>query len=217
MTFHAAGTIFRRILGVGRKKAYWGVFRMAAVSPQTSTSAQPDLDAENLFRLHARFVAAFLSRLGVGRDDLDDWVQEVFLVAHRRGGYVAGQAKPTTWLAAIALRIAMKAREARARRPRAALDDVAAESVPSNANPFDALAAQQRLQWLLNRLEPEQRAVFILFEIEGAACDDIAAALQVPVGTVYSRLHAARREWNESYQRLEAIERSLRPFRGGAS
>ena len=198
-------------------KPYWGVACMAVPSPQPPQSTASHLDAESLFRAHASFVAAFLSRLGVGRDDLDDWVQEVFLVAHRRGGYVPGVAKPTTWLAAIALRIAMKAREDRARRARPALDDVAAESIPSSANPFDAVAAQQRLQWLLDRLEPEQRAVFILFEIEGAACDDIAAALQVPVGTVYSRLHAARKQWHESCERLEAMERSLRPSRGGAS
>lgn len=190
---------------------------MAVPSAQPASDAQSDLDAAGLFRLHAPFVAGFLVRLGVGRDELDDWVQEVFLVAHRRGGYVAGPAKPTTWLAAIALRIAMKARDDRARRPRALHDDVAVENIPSNLNPFDAFAAQQRLQWLLDRLEPELRAVFILFEIEGAGCDDIAAALRVPVGTVYSRLHTARKEWHSGCERLELLDRSLRPALGGAS
>jgi RNA polymerase sigma-70 factor (ECF subfamily) len=179
-------------------------------------SPQADLDAESLFRLHAQFVAGFLFRLGVGRDELDDWVQEVFLVAHRRGGYVAGPAKPTTWLAAIALRISMKAREERQKRPRAR-GEASPEELPSNNNPFDAVAAQQRLQWLLNRLEPEQRAVFILFEMEGTPCDDIAAALRVPIGTVYSRLHAARRCWNDGCDRLEALERSARPLPGGGA
>src|SRR5689334_5045412 len=117
----------------GRMKLHWGGVCMAVPSPQRPTEAQVDLDAEGWFRLHAQVVAGFLFRLGVGRDELDDWVQEVFLVAHRRGGYVAGPAKPTTWLAAIALRISMKAREERQKRPRAK-DEANADDIPSNSN-----------------------------------------------------------------------------------
>ncbi len=191
---------------------------MALLSQDTRTDMGADMDADGLFRLHSRFVASFLFRLGVGREDLDDWVQEVFLVAHRRGGYVVGPARPTTWLAAIALRVAMKAREQRQMRQRTIQDDVAGEDLPSaSASPFDTLAAQQRLRWLLERIEPERRAVFLLFEVEGESCDAIADAMGVPVGTVYSRLHAARRDFNEGCSRLEAIERAAPRRSGGPS
>ena len=55
--------------------------------------------------LGAAFVAAFVMRLGVTKEAVDDVVQEVFLTAHRLGGHTTGAAKPTTWLAEIALRI----------------------------------------------------------------------------------------------------------------
>ncbi len=64
----------------------------------------------------AGFVAGFLRRLGVEAPELDDAVQEVFLTAHRRGGFVAGAAQPTTWLAEIALRVASDMRRSRRAR-----------------------------------------------------------------------------------------------------
>jgi RNA polymerase sigma-70 factor (ECF subfamily) len=62
------------------------------------------LDSEELFKLHARFVARFLIRMGVRETDLDDLIQDVFLVVHRNGGYRPGSASPTTYLASIAIR-----------------------------------------------------------------------------------------------------------------
>src|SRR5215475_4973609 len=67
-----------------------------------SSAPSADLSTEELFRRFAPFVARFLYRLGVRSDGLDDLVQEVFLVVHRRGGYRAGPAKPTSYLATIA-------------------------------------------------------------------------------------------------------------------
>ncbi len=161
------------------------------------------LDGGSLFRAHARFVASFLARLGVERPELDDAVQEVFLIAHRRGGFVEGAAQPTTWLAEIALRIASGMRRSRRRRDNAH----AAVLVPdkTDATPFESLAAAEslaRVQRALDTLRLEHRAVFILYEIEGASCESIAAGMQIPIGTVYSRLHAARRGFQDAYARL---------------
>ena len=77
----------------------------------------PHLDAAKLFREHANFVANFVIRLGMRREEVDDIVQEVFLVAHRRGGFIPGVARPTTWLAEIALRVTSATRR-RMRRSR---------------------------------------------------------------------------------------------------
>lgn len=159
--------------------------------------------AEELFRLYADFVARFLARLGVS--DVDDLVQEVFLVVHRRGGYAERGARPTTWLAEIAVRVASTARRTARRRP-LVLDEIATETATdAAASPFDrAVHAQSldRVQQALDTLTLDARALFILFELEGESCDAIATALKVPVGTVYSRLHAARRAFREAYERL---------------
>ena len=62
--------------------------------------------ATALFRQHAGSIARFVVRYGVEPADVDDVVQEVFLIAHAHGGYRPGPAKPTSWLAAIAVRVA---------------------------------------------------------------------------------------------------------------
>ena len=182
------------------------------------TGAVSDLepvDAGSLYRAHAPFVARFLSRMGVAAQDLEDLVQEVFLVAHRRGGFIPGPAGPTTWLAEIALRVASQKRRATRRRPEDP-DPAALAHVPARErSPADSLHSAERLarvQKLLDSLDLDHRAVFVLFEIEGQDCAAIAAGLGVPIGTVHSRLHEARRKFEKAHARLAAREeRAPRP------
>jgi len=175
--------------------------------------AQPaHLDAARLFRDHARFVASFVVRLGVRREEVDDIVQEVFLVAHRRGGFIPGAARPTTWLAEIALRVSSSARR-RQRRSREDADvQTLADAVCSARGPgeqAETAEALRRVQQALEGLDEAKRAVFILFELEGESCESIAAGLNIPVGTVYSRLHKARKLFMEIHARLLGAGRSL--------
>jgi len=167
-----------------------------------------------LFRLHAPFVAGFFVRLGVAVQDVEDLVQEVFLTAHRRGGYAPGVARPTTWLAEIAIRVAAGSRRTKRRRPADLDDDAVEAAVAAGATPEAAVATAQalrRVQRALEAIDLDRRAVFVLYELEGEPCDQIAAALGVPVGTVYSRLHAARREFSRAYDRLEASPAGAKP------
>jgi RNA polymerase sigma-70 factor (ECF subfamily) len=167
-----------------------------------------------LFRRHAAFVASFLVRLGVDRSEVDDVVQDVFMIAHRRGGYRPGAARPTTWLADIALRVNANRRRGQ-RRSRVSADMGPVEhAVDPGSTPGEALQLRQsldRVQQALSVLDEEKRAVFILFELEGESCDSIAAGLGVPVGTVYSRLHGARKQFAKAHARLVARERRVRP------
>lgn len=160
--------------------------------------------------MFAPFVARFLHRLGVrARDDLEDLVQEVFLVTHRRGGYKPGAAHPTTWLAEIAVRVLADMRRKRRRRP-LDLDEVAVESaVAHQMGPFDiASTARQvaRVHAVLETCDLDHRAVFVLFELEGRSCEDIAAGFNIPLGTVYSRLHKVRDKLRRDFQLRELME-----------
>jgi RNA polymerase sigma-70 factor (ECF subfamily) len=163
------------------------------------------LDAEALYRAHADFVARFLLRLGAHGQDIPDLLQEVFLVAHRRGGFTVGPAKPTTWLAEIAFRVASDRRKKTRRRLEDADQDSIALAPAAGASPGETTEARQalgRVQRALEVLSVDKRAVFVLFELEGESCDAIARGLGIPVGTVYSRLHAARREFARAHARL---------------
>jgi RNA polymerase sigma-70 factor (ECF subfamily) len=168
-------------------------------------------DAASLFRQHAVFVANFLHRLGVGPAELDDLVQEVFLVAHRRGGFVEdGRARPTTWLAEISIRVASVARRSRGRSREQPDQDTVLDAHSRDIDPVRSLENQQaldRVQAALDSLDPERRAIFILFELEGESCAAIAAGFGIPVGTVYSRLHKARKQFKDAHTRLQDRER----------
>jgi RNA polymerase sigma-70 factor (ECF subfamily) len=59
---------------------------------------------------------------------------------------------------------------------------------------------------MLDALDLDKRAVFVMFEIEGMGCEEIASVLGIPVGTVYSRLHVARRDFEKALARHRARE-----------
>lgn len=178
---------------------------MQTMGPSTPAVTGSHLDAEALYRAHSEFVARFLLKLGAAGQDVPDLLQEVFLVAHRRGGFVMGAAKPTTWLAEIAFRVASDRRKKTKRKPEDADTDAISLLPASGATPGEAAEARQgldRVQRALDALTVDKRVVFVLFELEGESCDAIAKALGIPVGTVYSRLHAARREFARVHQQL---------------
>ena len=181
---------------------------------KVEASAGP-LDVASLHEAHADFVWRSLCRLGVREADADDMMQEVFVVVHRRlSTYVAG-GKVTTWLFGICLRVAAAYRR-RACNRREQLVGEAPDPWVSPDPPPDSIAeareAQQRLKSLLDELDLEKRAIFVMFEIDEMPCDEIASLLGVAVGTVYSRLHAARKAFAAALGRLQAREARMRGF-----
>jgi RNA polymerase sigma-70 factor (ECF subfamily) len=164
-------------------------------------SVDEALSSAELFRRHAPFVAKFILRMGIPRSDLDDLMQEVFLIAHRGGGYQPGPAKPTTYLASIALRLAHTERRKRRVRSFVEADDDRVERAVAPGNPEDTVTQRQqlaRLQRALETLDDEKRAVFILAELQGESVVSIAAGLGIPTDTAHSRLRAARRLFREA-------------------
>jgi RNA polymerase sigma-70 factor (ECF subfamily) len=157
-------------------------------------------------------VARFLFRLGVRPDGIEDVVQEVFLVVHRQGGYRAGAARPTTYLANLAVHAASAyRRRERTRAAREAGDQV--DDVPSGwSDPAQRLETSESLRRLhdaLDRLDPDLRTTLVLVELEGETCASIAQAMGIPVGTVYWRLHQARKKFQRTLQTMD----SARPQR----
>jgi RNA polymerase sigma-70 factor, ECF subfamily len=153
-----------------------------------------ELDAEQVYELHADFVWRSLQHLGVRDADLEDLGQEVFVTVHRRLSSFDGRSKLTTWLFGICLHLVQRHR----RRAYFRLELLHAE--PPERVDFETPEARyageqsrQRLERLLDKLSPERRATFVLFEVEGMSCEEIAELSAVPVGTVYSRLHLARK------------------------
>jgi len=185
----------------------------AKATPAGTTS---ELDLLTIHAEHADFVWLTLQRLGVREADVEDLLQEVFVVVHRRlDTFDGARSRVTTWLYGICVRVASGHRRLAFHR-REQLGDVP-DAPDRAATPEEAVVAQQaqaRLRAVLDAMDLERRALFVMFEIDELPCEAIAEILGVPVGTVYSRLHAARKEFEAALRRVEARSG---PRRGGAS
>ena len=154
-------------------------------------SAHPDVAA--LFKEHHRFVWRVLAHLGVAPADLEDALQEVFVVVHRRLGDYREQDKVRAWLYAICARVARGFRRSMLRR-RIQLSGTVPERAREAAQP-DEVANQEALrlaQRLLEALPEKQRAVFLLYEVEQMPMSEVAIAVDCPLPTAYARLRKAR-------------------------
>ncbi len=175
--------------------------------PIDAGAARPDATLPNtpaLYAQHAGFVWRVLARLGISEADREDLLQEVFVVVHRTRPSYRGDGRITTWLYGIALRVA-----SRHRRRRHVRDEIHGERPPDlvqHTTPETETETRERAGFvgrLLGELSEKKRTVFVLFELEGLSCEEIAELLELPVGTIYSRLHAARAEFRLAWQRLE--------------
>lgn len=136
-------------------------------------------------------VRRFLAVATGDAEDVDDLVQATFLEAAKTAARYDGRASCRPWLIGIAAQLLRRRRRSMMRRfaALAALGGAARRSSPS---PAPALDARRDLERALMRLSEAKRVTFLLAEVERQSCSEIAAALDVPIGTVWTRLHAAR-------------------------
>jgi RNA polymerase sigma-70 factor, ECF subfamily len=176
------------------------------------SSARPiTIDRDRAFRAlyeaHVAFVWRNLRRLGVADADVEDKVQEVFVVAHRRWkDFVDRGHGPRAWLFQIVLRVASDARRHRRRHPVDPDGGIAQDRQSIEAPQASAMARKQALDLLdraLATIDMGRRAVLVLHEIEQMTAPEIARTLELPLNTVYSRLRVARIELEQELLRLQ--------------
>jgi RNA polymerase sigma-70 factor (ECF subfamily) len=167
-------------------------------------SAPHEVEVRTIYREHGRFVWLSLQRLGVHPSDLDDVAQDVFMVVHRRLTTFDRRARISTWLFGICMRVAANYRRRR-RWTHEVLSGGLEDERPAALTAADDVLVRREQRELaeraLNRLEVAKRATFVMFEIESLSCQEIAELMSVPVGTVYSRLHSARRQLEKHLSR----------------
>lgn len=167
-----------------------------------------------LYDAHAAFVWRNLRRLGVSDADVEDKVQEVFVVAHRRWtDFVDRGHGPRAWLFQIALRVASDARRHRRRHPIDPDGGIAQDRASIEPPQAQEVARKQAIDLLdraLATIDLGRRAVLVLHEIEQMTAPEIAKTLEIPLNTVYSRLRVARVELEQEIGRLSAGARGDR-------
>jgi len=165
-----------------------------AVAPPDAEAGDgaPAFDA--VYAAHVGFVWRVVRTLGVPEPQLEDAVQDVFVVVHRRLGEWQGKAAITTWLFAIARRVASSHRR-RAGKRTEPLADAHVDELALGTDPFAEMARAQAaatVLGILEQLDEDKRIVFALVELELLSVPEVARMLDINLNTAYSRLRLAR-------------------------
>ena len=185
-------------------------------TPEADARGEPGAPPEapsfaRLYVDYAPMVWRGLRRLGVTDESIEDALQDVFIVAHRRFEDFEGRSSVKTWLYGIVLRVAKDYRRARTRRAHRAEAFAAVLSVSSTSARTPAEDAQRReanrvLHAALAELAEPQREIFVLIELEELSVKEAAAVLHVTVRSCQRRLraaHAAFQKKVDQYVRAE--------------
>lgn len=166
-----------------------------------------DIDSfEVLVRRHEKAIFNLAYRLLGNYDEAAEVSQDVFLSAFKSIHQFRGEANFSTWLYRIGLNHASTRRKSlnSAQRRQLSLDgtEVIANSTVDPAKNFEDKEIQQRVQQALNSLDAEDARIILLRDLQDIPYDEVAEILDLPVGTVKSRLHRAR----------QALKTSLAPY-----
>lgn len=171
-------------------------------------------DFETLYHEYADFVWRNARRLGIPDAALDDVVQDVFIVAHRKLAALVSADALRAWMFGIVIRVVRAHRRSRRRKPLHRhlrtdpsdlneLPDTRARSPLASAEQSDA---RRLLHRILNDLDDAKREVFVLAELEDLTEGEIANVLEENANTVHSRLRAARRDFERALSRYRSRE-----------
>jgi RNA polymerase sigma-70 factor (ECF subfamily) len=161
------------------------------------------LDLRGAYETEADTVFAFLARFGVRPSDLEDAVHDTFVAALARAATYDPSRPLRPWLLGIAFRVAV----ARMRHGRTREDSASTlDEVDPNQDPEQALARRRAgdlAERALAQLPEEQRAVFVLHDLQQLTMGDIAVSLEIPLNTAYSRLRLARVAFKRHVEELK--------------
>jgi RNA polymerase sigma-70 factor, ECF subfamily len=150
-----------------------------------------------LFRRHNRTVYRFLARMApLDHGCLDDLVQNTFLAARESAHRYRGKSAVVTWLLAISANILKNHIRSETRR-RKAIETIKEMPMPPGDSPEKRLEQQLMMSQLarqLNGMSHKLKVVFVMCDLEGIPGTDVARTLNLREGTVWRRLHEARKQ-----------------------
>jgi RNA polymerase sigma factor (sigma-70 family) len=162
-------------------------------APYVHRVAAGDLSALGvLYDRHYVAVRQFLRRMGLGPAEADDVAQDVFLSLRRCATQFDGRPSARPLLLGIAARHSLRSRDRIRRWARALLLSPRPAPVERPDEALERAEEHRLFDAALSRISERKRVVFILMAREGLSSREVADALGVPIGTVWTRLHHAR-------------------------
>lgn len=189
----------------------------------TRRSQAGDTDAFGELVTKYRF-KIFSMICGMVRNEHDAWdlAQDGFVKAWHSIQMFEGRSSFYTWLYTITVRLTISSLRRKGHREEIELDDAIPSSLPGPSVDYQCTEIREQVNAALAKLSPEQRAVVVLKHLEDLEYHEIAAAMNLSIGTVMSRLFYGRRKlqsmlrpvYSQNYQRRQAVSSlSHRPVR----
>jgi RNA polymerase sigma-70 factor (ECF subfamily) len=188
---------------------------MTSAKPRLTHDVAPDPDPKIMLRLaggelgalgelYDRYqhpVRRYLARATSDAEDVDDLVHTTFLTAAKSAVRYDGSASCRPWLIGIATQLLRRRRRAFGRFLE--ILSLAGTTRSKSVDPRSSLYAKNDIERALTRISEAKRVTFLMAEVEEMTCAEIAAVLEIPIGTVWTRLHAARRELRRALEEGE--------------
>jgi RNA polymerase sigma-70 factor (ECF subfamily) len=162
------------------------------------------LTLEEVYREHFDFVYRKAARLGGPGFDAEDAAQEVFMIVARKLDTFDGSSAMTTWLYGIMLNVVRRARRKLRLKLLLERGGPSAEDEAPSLDRAEVNEAKKIAYRVLDKMKSKHRDVFILSELEGLTCEEIAQAVGCKTETVWSRLHYARKEFSRRVEKQGA-------------
>jgi RNA polymerase sigma-70 factor (ECF subfamily) len=161
---------------------------------------------EQLYAEHVAMVWSGLRRLGVPEANIEDAVQDVFLVVHRRLAEFEGRSSARTWLFGIVLRVAKDYRRSQVRHAQrveglAEILSVTSGPAQTPSSEAERREANRALHAILAQLDEDQREVLVLVELEDLSVKEAAAVLNLHIRACQRRLQAAHAAFDKKLAR----------------
>jgi RNA polymerase sigma-70 factor (ECF subfamily) len=159
-----------------------------------------------LHRKYHPIAMAFLRRMGVSSEELEDACQEVFMRCHRALASFRGESQFKTWFYRLCLTEATRSYR-RQRLSVLARSVMLAQSLSPATTQLEmsAKAAARRVEEALAEMNDGDRSVFVLYELDGLSGRQVASLLGCPVATVWRRLHYSRRAFRDSVSMASVV------------
>jgi len=154
---------------------------------------------ERIFNAHHASVWRALRRRGLSAEAAEDATQETFLLAAEKMEDIRAESE-RAFLIATALRVAHTLGR---KTVRWELDEDMDQRLSDNRDASDTRADMQLCDLVLSKVDPDLAEVFVLYELEGLTSPEIADLLQIPLGSVASRLRRAREQFRVAAARVE--------------
>ena len=171
---------------------------------------QDNVDIGEAYQMHAPFIARVIEKLTGAGPHVDDLLQETFIIAYKKRAQFEKRSALRTWLYGIAKNLCMHHKRVLARFLNF---KEKLQSLPNSVSqtPDQTLEVSRELQLaesVITSMSFKQREVFVVYELEEMEGPEIAELLEIPIGTVWTRLHKARQVFQSKIEKKRVREQS---------